>query len=251
MNMEEKQNKPLFKVGDIVRIRKRKDDSCSYPFTFTDSMTVYENSIAVITNVEENYYKPKDYTIEGDGASYEIAFIDGSDDEESQDEKPQPTNDYNWSSPMLEKVNTYKETIFQIGNIVEVRDRKDFASGAYPMSYIDLMLKFKGQHAIITQIMKDRYKKEDFALKGDEAVYTLQFLDQRYSDGNDYAWTSPMLKKVNSVSLTSLTPIASKQCIITHDIAVETTDGKTTVCIEKPLIQIVKHKINFKIKNPV
>lgn len=158
---KEKQNKPLFKVGDIVRIRKRKDDSDSYPFAFTDNMTVYENGIAVITSVEENYYKPETYIIKGDGASYKIAFIDGYDDEESQDEKPQPTNYYNWSSPMLEKVNT------------------------------------------------------------------------------------------DSVSLTSLTPITSKQCIIAHNIAAEITDVKTTVCIEKPLIQIVKHKINFKIKNPV
>jgi len=78
--------KPLFKVGDTVRIKPRKGCSDDYRFAYSDSMTNYAGKLAQITFVTPTnssyHYREID-----DGHNYTLNIDEGC---------------YNWASSMLE-----------------------------------------------------------------------------------------------------------------------------------------------------
>lgn len=140
--------------------------------------------------------------------------------------------------------------LFKVGDIVKVCARNHPNPTAYPFVYTNTMLRYVGQSAIIIRVGENAYKKEDYPLTGDGASYKLKFLNKEYSKDHYYNWSSPMLEAVGA-SYIPVTSLPLEECSTTQAITAERTDVKTTVCVDKPLIQIVKHKINFKIKNPV
>lgn len=80
----------MYKVGDLVRIKKREGDSYDYPLSYVDRMLDYQEVIAKVIEVEyddeaERYKDLKYY----DGDNY-IYYLDVTNSE------------YLWSSSMLE-----------------------------------------------------------------------------------------------------------------------------------------------------
>lgn len=82
---------PLFKVGDLVRVRvrERTNHYKDYPCCFLDEMTKHSGQIFRIRDVRPNAYSNDDHILKGDEAIYLL-------DEDG--------HGWKWSSPMLEKI---------------------------------------------------------------------------------------------------------------------------------------------------
>ena len=85
---------PLFKVGDVVRVRDldkiEEETQSGLPFGTRSEMVAMAGQLCTITNVETNIYEASDYPrLECDECRYKIS--------------PDRCG-WSWSSPMLEKV---------------------------------------------------------------------------------------------------------------------------------------------------
>jgi len=98
---------PKFKVGDLVMVAKREEKSSDYTCSYTDEMVQYENRIFAISEINKmsipimksyiprlRYEEPFYYTLEG--------------------------NDWKWSSAMLHKVGTIKDSIKGVTSLDKV-----------------------------------------------------------------------------------------------------------------------------------
>lgn len=98
---------PKFKVGDLVMVAKREGESSDYVCNYNDEMVQYENRIFAISKINKmsipsiksyisrlRYEEPFYYTLEG--------------------------NSWNWSSAMLHKVGTIKDSIKGVASLDKV-----------------------------------------------------------------------------------------------------------------------------------
>lgn len=79
---------PLFKVGDIVRVKERTKYKGDYKFVFSDKMSLQSGKVFTILTVKDNF-RTDSYAVPDDNALYRL--------------KDDPTQS-NWSSGMLELV---------------------------------------------------------------------------------------------------------------------------------------------------
>ena len=80
----------MYKIGDLVRIKKREGDSHDYPLYYVEEMLKFEGDIAKIIGVNSNFMQKEHFkcsTFDGDINTY-FLDIDGQ--------------EFLWSSPMLE-----------------------------------------------------------------------------------------------------------------------------------------------------
>lgn len=80
----------MYKVGDLVKIKKREGDSHDYPLYYVEEMLEFEGNIAQIIDIDPNFMQKEDFklpTFNGDTNTY-LLDIDGQ--------------EFFWSSPMLE-----------------------------------------------------------------------------------------------------------------------------------------------------
>lgn len=83
---------PLFKVGDIVRVKKRIGQGDNYRYYFVDEMADLSGQVFSIEEVQPNYNDSK-CEISDDNAAYKLEGIA-----------------YTWSSGMLELVSREEES---------------------------------------------------------------------------------------------------------------------------------------------
>lgn len=83
---------PLFKVGDVVRVKERIGDKADYKYSFVDEMANLSGKEFTVKEVGPDNYNEK-FTIPDDNARYTLSG-----------------NWYTWSSGMLELVSRKEES---------------------------------------------------------------------------------------------------------------------------------------------
>lgn len=174
MKEEKKQEekKPLFKVGQIVRIKIREGSEDDYKYSFTSEMAKFSGRLVTIHRVAPNFDSRK--------CKY-------PDDEACYDLKEIGPSGYNWASSMLEEAEL-PEPSYKIGQRVRIAKRQIYEGT--PLKYGDVvyndeMLKHRGEVHEITGI---EFNTGAYLPQDDYHLYTLKKVG--------FSWTKSMLEPI-------------------------------------------------------
>lgn len=166
------EQKPLFKVGQIVRIKIREGRDNDYKYSFTDDMTRFSGRLCTIAEVSPNFVSGK-FKYPDDEARYKL--------------KEHGPNNFTWASSMLEEAEL-PEPSYRLGQKVRIVKRQTFDGEPLiygDVYYTDEMLKHRGE---VHEIEGIDFHTGAFLPQDDYHIYRLKKVS--------YAWTKTMLKPV-------------------------------------------------------
>lgn len=168
----QEEKKPLFKVGQIVRIKVREGRSGDYAYYFTDEMTKFSGRLCTIAHVYPNF-DSGEHKYPDDGARYELGE-DGP-------------RHFGWASSMLEETEL-PEPSYRLGQKVRIVNRQ--TSDGEPLiygdvHYTDVMLKHKGE---VHEIDGIDFHTGAYLPQDDYHIYRLK--------KRGYSWTKTMLELI-------------------------------------------------------
>lgn len=164
------EQKPLFKVGQIVRIKIREGRDSDYKYSFTDDMTRFSGRLCTIAKVHPNFN------------SDELKYPDDEARYELEEHGP---NEFNWASSMLEEAEPPEPT-YRLGQKVRIVKRQTFDGEPLvygDVYYTDEMLKHRGE---VHEIEGIDFHTVAFLPQDDYHIYRLKKVS--------YAWTKSMLE---------------------------------------------------------
>lgn len=168
----QEEKKPLFKVGQIVRIKIREGRNSDYKYSFTDDMTRFSGRLCTIAEVNPNFVSGK-FKYPDDEARYTL--------------KEYGPNDFNWASSMLEEAELPEPT-YRLGQKVRIVKRQTFDGEPLiygDVYYTDEMLKHRGE---VHEIEGIDFHTGAFLPQDDYHIYRLKKVS--------YAWTKTMLEPI-------------------------------------------------------
>lgn len=168
----QEEKKPLFKVGQIVRIKVREGKDDDYEYSFTDDMTKYSGRLCTIAEVDPNW-SDRAHKYPDDRARYDL--------------KEHGPNGFNWASSMLEEAELPEPT-YRLGQKVRIVKRQTLDGKPLiygDVYYTDEMLKHRGE---VHEIEGIDFNTRAFLPQDDYHIYRLKKVS--------YAWTKSMLEPI-------------------------------------------------------
>lgn len=161
----QEEKKPLFKVGQIVRIKVREGRDDDYKYSFTDGMIQFSGRLCTIAHVHPNCDNRK-RKYPDDDAGYELE-----------------ENGFHWASSMLEEAEL-PEPSYRLGQKVRIVKRQ--TSLIYgDVHYTDGMLNHRGE---VHEIVGIEFCTGAFLPQDDYHIYRLKKVG--------YNWTKTMLEPI-------------------------------------------------------